>query len=94
MSDSLSSIVESFGALCKISDVKISKGNFSHSFRPISTKLYEKYGSQGTDNEILRSVVRKTSFTYDGRRTMDGRLHDDSSSAVQYHKSELKIVPG
>ncbi len=36
----------SLGALCKMPDVNISKSYFSHSFHPISTKLYGKYGNQ------------------------------------------------
>ena len=32
--------VGSFGTLCKISDVKISKDHFSHSFRQVSTKRH------------------------------------------------------
>ena len=37
----------SFGALCKISDVKILKGHGSLGFNTISTKLYGKLGNQG-----------------------------------------------
>ncbi len=40
----------SFGALCKISNVKISKGFWSHIFHPISTKLDGKHGNQEIQN--------------------------------------------
>ncbi len=47
----------SFGALCQISDVKIFKRLLhmysSHRFHPISTKPYEKHGSQGKYRQLL-----------------------------------------
>ncbi len=37
-------------------------------------------------------VSEKTDFTDDGRTTDNGRPRDDSSSAVQLHKAELKKI--
>ncbi len=50
--DSVSSVWGPLVHFAKFPALKLSKGYYSHSFHPISTKLYGNYGNQGGKRAI------------------------------------------